>query len=240
MSTTREQLQRSLAFQDPAALLLILQAAEVDPRGAESSPDLAARIADAIWWNYSTPLGYVTERSSLEDIVRHLARKLGVADRVDPDSPVWDQVAALTSALVAEVTDSGVPFDRLDPAAQERLRSSWWPPIGLGTGAGGAFATRWGSARVLALLRSPIGRLLPYLPGVGPWVGGARTALSAVHLVSGPLGIALAVLSVNAALGTNYRRLVPLVLGVGALRPSPVEDATVVEPSPESAPPAEA
>jgi hypothetical protein len=36
------------------------------------------------------------------------------------------------------------------------------------------------------------------------------------------------VLSLNSALGTNYHRLVPLVLGVGALGPEPVQDAEVV------------
>ena len=51
----------------------------------------------------------------------------------------------------------------------------------------------------------------------------------AVHAVSGPLGIALAVLTFNQALGANYRKLVPLVLGVGALRPPPINEAEVIE-----------
>lgn len=232
MSTTRDDLERSLAVQDPAALRLILDASEVDARGAESAPELAARIADAIWWNYCTPLGYVAERSTFEDVVRHLARRLRVADRVDPDLPVWDQVAALTGALVSEVPASGISLSDLDASTRSQLSFSWVPPIGYGASAGGSFATRWSAGKVLALLRTPIGRLLPLLPGVGPWVGAIKTGLSAVHLVTGPLGVALTVMSLNSALGTNYHRLVPLVLGVGALRPARVDEAHVVDEQP--------
>ncbi|MEZ4235211.1 MAG: hypothetical protein R3F59_03415 [Myxococcota bacterium] len=55
MATTRDQLQATLAVHDAAALRLILTASEVDPRDARTPAELAARIADAIWWNYCTP-----------------------------------------------------------------------------------------------------------------------------------------------------------------------------------------
>ncbi|MEQ1565368.1 MAG: hypothetical protein ABMA64_07000 [Myxococcota bacterium] len=226
--TTRDQLQATLSVHDPEALRLILVASGVDPRDARDPSDLAARIADAIWWNYCTPLGYVVERSTFEDVVRHLARKLGVGDRVDPDVPVWDQVQALTRALLTEIPADGVSVASLDETTRSRMSPSWFAPIGWGGGATGSFATRWGSGKVLALLKTPIGRLLPLLPVVGPWVGAVRTGIGAVHMVTGPLGLAMTVLSVNSALSTNYQRLVPLVLGVGALRPAPVNDAEVV------------
>lgn len=237
MATTRDDLQRSLAVQDADALRLILEASEVDARGAQTAPELAARIADAIWWNYCTPLGYVVERSTFEDVVRHLARRLKVADRVDPDLPVWDQVDALTRALVAEIPREGVSLTSLDDATRARLGFSWLPPLGLGAGAGTSFVTRWGLGKALAVFKTPVGRLLPLLPGVGPWVGTIRAGMSAVHLVTGPLGIGLTFLSLNTALGTNYYRLVPLVLGVGALRPARVDEAQEVEdPSPAGEP----
>ena len=129
MPTTRDDLERSLAIQDADALRLILEASEVDTRGAQTAPELAARIADAIWWNYCTPLGYVVERSSFEDVVRHVARRLKVADRVDPDLPVWDQVDALTRALVAEIPDEGISLSALDDTTRGRLSFSWLPPV---------------------------------------------------------------------------------------------------------------
>lgn len=228
MATTRDQLQATLAVHDADALRLILAASDVDPRDASTPSELAARIADAIWWNYCTPLGYLAEKATLEDVVRHLARKLRVADRVDPDEPVWAQIRALTTALVPEVPEDGISIDTLDDTSRTRLGPSWAEALGWGGGATSSLAARWGSGKVLALLKTPIGRLLPLLPVVGPWVGVIRTGLGGVHMVSGPLGIAMTVLSLNSALGSNYKRLVPLVLGVGALAPQPVVDADVV------------
>jgi hypothetical protein len=229
MATSRDQLQATLAVHDADALRLILTASGVDPRDAVTPGELAARIAEAIWWNYCTPLGYLAERATFEDVVRHLSKRLGVSDRVDPDVSVWDQVRALTAALVSEIPDQGVTVAALDDATRSKMNPSWWAPIGWGGGASGSFATRWGTAKVLALFKTPIGRLLPLIPVVGPWVGAIRTGLGTVYTVAGPLGIAMSVLSVNSALSTNYQRLVPLVLGVGALGPEPVSDAVVVE-----------
>lgn len=233
MATSREALERTLAVHDAAALRLILEASDVSPREAESPTDLAKRIADAIWWNYSTPIGYLAERATFEDVVRHLARRLGVDDRVDPDIDVWQQVAALTRALVAELPVDGISIETLDESTRARLSPSWLGAVGWGSGATGSFATRWGAGHIVALLKTPIGRLLPLIPYVGPWVGVVKAGASAVHVVSGPLGVAMMVLSVNSSLGTNYARLVPLVLGVGALGPKPIDDAVVVEPTPE-------
>jgi len=208
--TTRGELQATLAAQDPEALRLVLHASGVSsssPWGAPddgTAPALARRITDAIWWNYATPLGYLADRATFEQIVQHLARRLGVVHRVDPALPAAEQVRRLTDALGADARR------RLDPALG--------PSLGLGTGAAGSFGARWGTGRLLALLRTPIGRLLPLLPWVGPWIAAIRTGAGAVYVVSGPLGIALTVLSLNASLGTNYRKLVPLVLGVGALK----------------------
>ncbi|MBX2800582.1 MAG: hypothetical protein KTR31_23080 [Myxococcales bacterium] len=235
MVTTRDDLQAALAIHEPDALRLILMAADVDPRGATTSAELGERIADAIWWNHCTPLGYLTERTTLEQVVRHTARRLQVSDRVPEHLPVWEQLESMTAALVPEVEGHGVAASDLDPATQERLRQSWLPALGWGGGAVGSFSARWSAAQVLKLFKGPIGRLLPLLPVVGPWVGTIRWGLGAVHLVSGPLGVALSVVSLNASLGANYRTLVPLLLGVGALGPDPIDDAVVIdEPFPHS------
>jgi hypothetical protein len=232
MATSREALERTLAVHDAAALRLILEASDVSPRDAESPTDLAKRVADAIWWNYSTPMGYLAERATFEDVVRHLARRLGVDDRVDPDLDVWQQVASLTRAMVAELPVDGISIETLDESTRQRLSPSWLGAVGWGSGATSSFAARWGTGHIVALLKTPIGRLLPLIPYVGPWVGVVRAGASAVHVVSGPLGVAMMVLSVNSSLGANYARLVPLVLGVGALGPKPVEEAVVVTPEP--------
>jgi hypothetical protein len=228
VATNRQQLAATLAVHDREALKLVLRASDVDARGADTARELADRLADAVWWNYNTPLGYVADRTSFEDIVRHLARKLGVADRLDPDRDEWGQLQALTWALVESIPADGITVEALGDGARARLHGSWAAPVGFGASASGSFGSRWVSGRVLALLRSPIGRLLPHVPVVGPWVNAVRMSVGAVYAVSGPVGIALTILSVNSALSTNYRRLVPLVLGIGALGPQPLADVVEV------------
>jgi hypothetical protein len=233
--TTRSELEASLAVQDTQALRLILDACEVDARGATTGSELAARITDAMWWTYSTPLGYYADRSSFEDIVWHVARKLRVSDRVDQQADAYTQSQQLTAALLGDLPADAVSISRLDTETQKRLGGSWLPTALLGTGAGTSFAARWGSGKLLGLLRTPVGRLLPLLPAVGPYVGALKSLTATAHLVAGPLGVGLSVLTFNQALGANYRTLVPLVLSVGALRPRPVDEAQVIE-FPGSAP----
>jgi len=237
MTTTRAQLEASLSLQDPDALRLILEAAGVSTRGRTTASGLAQRVVDAIWWTYATPLGYVADRASFEDIVWHVARKLRVDDRLDRQADAHDQVEALTVALLGQVrVQSGVRVADLDQDTQRRLGTSWLPTMALGSSAGGSFATRWATGRVVDLLKTPVGRLLPLLPAVGPYIGTLKGAATAVHAVAGPLGIALSVLTFNQALGANYRKLVPLVLGVGALRPQRVDDAEELDPAPSDDP----
>jgi len=224
MATARSDVRNALAVHDEAALRAILDAAGVSPRGAETSAELASRIADALWWSFTTPLGYATDQATLEEIVSHTARKL----RVDPETrgkDVWEALDAMTQALFEQIPEEGVALDDLEPAVRKRLSASWLPTMAWGSGAGGSFGARWGAGKVLLLLKGPIGRLLPYFPPLAPVVGPVRVAASAVHMVSGPLGIAMATLALNSALGTNYRKLVPLLLGVAALGPRSVTDA---------------
>ena len=229
MATTRDELEAALSIHDADALRLILLAAEVDPRGATTSAELGARIADAIWWSYCTPVGYLVEQTSLEEVVTQVARRLQVSEQVPREGRAWDQLEALTQALVPQAQGHGIAASDLDSSTQERLQGSWMPTLGLGSGAISSFGARWTSAQVLKLLSGPIGRLLPLLPVIGKWVGAIRFGAGAVNLVAGPLGVALTVASLNASLGADYRRLVPLLLGVGALGPEPVSDAEIVE-----------
>jgi hypothetical protein len=229
MTTTRAQLQSSLSFHDPEALRAILAAAGVSEKGATTADELAKRVVDAMWWCYSTPLGYVSDQASFEDIVWHVARRLRVDDRVQAAADPFRQAEQITVALLHELPDGGVRVEDLDAETQRRLGASWLPTAAFGASAGGSFATRFASGKVLGWLKTPVGRLLPLLPAVGPYVGAFKGIASGVHLVSGPLGVALSVLTVNQALGANYRKLVPLVLGVGALRPQAVDDAQVIE-----------
>jgi hypothetical protein len=226
MSVTRAELTESLSLHDPEALRAILDAAGVGDGGRTEARELAARLTDAIWWSYTTPLGYVAGTGSLEQIVAHVARTLRVYVPGDLDG--WDALRELTRVLLEDLNRRGVRVDDLPPGAQARLGRRWGGAAVLGVGSAGSAGAWWASGKVAGLLATPIARLLPYVPTVGPWVGTVKAGAATIHLVSGPLAIALAVLSVNSALGANYRKLVPLLLGVGALGPSPVAEAEEV------------
>lgn len=228
MTVQKSEVRATLAHQDPEALRAVLDAAGVDPRGAETSQELAERIADAIWWHHSTPVGYLTERSSLEDIVQHAARVLGQDGQLDLQTDGWKQLHQLTWAMLRSLPSRGVALQDLDEVTRSKLEPSWVPTIGLGLGSGGSVGTAWASGKALGFLTGPIGRLLPLLPPVAPYYKAVVTGLGAVRLVAWPLGIALAALSINQALGANERKLIPLLLGLGGLGPAPVVEVEEV------------
>jgi hypothetical protein len=231
MPTSRTDVEDTLAVQDAAALEAILAAAEVSPRGATTPRDLAKRIADALWWNATTPIAYAAGRTHLEHIVDKVARRLGAADVTAQHVDPWRQIHALANHLVRDLGEHthGVSLDDLDDRTRGKLDGSIWPTASAAAGATGSVGARVTSKAVLSILSSPIGRLLPLIPPLAPWVIPIKRGAAAIHLVSGPLSLALAVVTLDQSLGPDHRRLVPLLLGVGALGPVPPEEADVVE-----------
>lgn len=227
MPVTRADVADALALHPAEALQAIMAAARVSPRGAEHPRELAERIADALWWHYCTPLGYLATNTTLEDMVGHVARRAGVANALH-GADAWEQLRELTVALVRELGPVGL--EDLDPKLREKLWPSWVPPALYGLGAGGSYGARVVGKAIIRLSKTPVGRVLPLLPAVGPWFRALRTGAGAAATVGGPLAIGLGLLSVNSSFGTNYQHLVPLLLGVGALGPAPVEDAEIVVP----------
>lgn len=233
MPILREDLARALAVHEPDALRAILDAAEVSYAGHLAADGLARRIVDALWWNYHTPAGYLARPATLEDIVGYVAHRL----RVELDGPTdgWTQLRQLTLALARETSSRvdvgaarGVRYDDLDPALHQRLDDGWFSTAAFSTlGAGSVSAGAAGRA-VLWVGRSPIGRVLPWLPRVGALWRSVHGVGRIAALLGGPLAIAAAVIALNQALGTHHRRLVPLLLGVGALGPGPVTEAAEV------------
>lgn len=226
MPTTRDDVRAALAVHDPAALRAILLAAKVRDGGDVDAAKLADRIAKAIWWHATTPIGYAAGRASLEDITQHVARRLDVQHRVAATSDAWAQLGQLTRALVSTLPDSpGIALSDVDSGMRERMKPHWKRAVAFGGGAGGSFGARAASGALLGFLKGPVGRWLPLFPPLAPYVRSVQAGAGAVHAITGPLGVALAVLSLNQALGPSYGKLLPLLLGVGALGVRPVEDA---------------
>ena len=132
MATSKQDVANALKVHDPVVLHAILDAAGVSDRGAEGADALAERIADALWWNYATLLGYATGRPNLEAIVDYVAGRLHV--ELDGPADAWARLRQLTVTLsrtthskidVAEPV--GVKFDDLDDSQKRRLGDSWVP-----------------------------------------------------------------------------------------------------------------
>ena len=229
MPTTRDDVRAALSVHDPEALRAILAAAGAWELGASTSGELADRIAQAIWWNATTPLGFAAGRASLEDIVGKVARRLSVSDKLGAGD-AWEQLDDMTRALVHTLPENpGIALSDVDPGMRKRLKPHWKRTVAFGGGAGTSYGARVASGAVLGFLEGPLGRLLPLIPPLAPYVKGIRVGAGTVHMVSGPLGIAFAVLSANQALGPSYRTLLPLLLGIGALGVRPVDEAAEVD-----------
>jgi hypothetical protein len=232
MPVRRQDVLAALSVHDPGVLRAILEAAQISLRGAESAPELAARVTDALWWNYSSPLGYVIEASSLDDIVAHVAKKLRVSG-MSEGGDAWARLRELTVLLARQTASRidvadpslGVRLDDLDPAVQARLSPSWMPTAFAASSGATAVGAGMVGKLVVKIGKSPVGRLLPLIPSIGPVWRGVRTVGGVAAVVGTPLGIALSVVALHESLGTNYHRLVPLLLGIGALGPSAVTEA---------------
>lgn len=228
MPITRPDVEAALALHAPEELRAILDAAGVDRKGAQTSRELGERIAEALWWHATTPLGYVTDRTSLEDIVQRVGRRLGVQDRLVADADAWTQLQQLTAVLFETLPTGGVSLSSLDAGTRERIEPSWMPTIGLGVGSGTTASAAWMSGRALDFLKGPFGRLIGLVPPLAPYYKALVGALGTVRFVAWPLTLGLVVLTANTALGANDRKLVPLLLGVGALAPAAVDEALEV------------
>lgn len=232
MPVRKADLSHTLAVLDADALGRVLDAAGVGRRGAIAAHELADRIADGLWWGWCTPVGYVVDRVVLEDIVADVTRKLGLSAEVADEGDVWAQLGALLDTLArrhgvathATPENPGVAFDDLD-AVHGRLAPGWFPGAATAGGAAGAFTAGVAGRLVVSIGNTPIGRLLPLVPYVGPAWRGVRTASGIAAIAGTPLSLALALISINQGLGTRYDKVVPLLLGVAALRPRTVADA---------------
>jgi hypothetical protein len=222
MPVGRTELERVLAHQDQAALAAILDAAGVRRAPADDAPALARRVTRTIWRHSTTPIGTLRDRS-LDDIVARAARRVKVEL---PPGDAWSRLRALTRALAPAV--DRVSLADLDDATRARLRASWLPAATLaGAGAGSLGVGIVGDA-IVRFSRTPIGRLLPFVPRVGPVFRTVRTGARVASVAGGPLAIALAVLSLDQSFGADFRKLLPLLLGVGALAPEPPAEAVEV------------
>lgn len=216
-------LRAALSERDPALLSAVLDSGDVANDGAdEGAAELADKLVSALWWRTHSPAGQVVAQDSLGQLVDRVSKRLGV-DAGEGDDLA--RLAALTDALVPD--NRPLALGELSPDTRKRLkRAAWGQVFGWG-GVGGAVGSRLAAVRLLALMKGPVWDLLRFLPKVGPALVTLKGATGTVAAVSGPVGVVLALATLNHALGPRYDRALPLLVGAGLVLRNPL---TVVPP----------
>ena len=115
-------------------------------------------------------------------------------------------------------TQSEISIDALPEDIQKQLRTSLTQTfLGLGT-TSTSIVSRLLGKKVLELLTLPLLQWLRLIPKVGPILISIRGAANVVVGLSGPLGIAATLWTVNSMLGPKWDRCIILLLGIGLLR----------------------
>lgn len=214
---TADAVRARLLDRDPAAMRAVLEAAQVSvPDGADGAA-LADRLVSSLWWRTHTPAGQVLAPDSLDQLVNQVEKRLGIDLGI---GDAWCRLDRLAETLVPR--DRPISVDDLDPTAKRRLKRPVWGRIaGAGTSAG-SFAGGWAAKKVLLWTAGPLWDFLLALPRVGSAVFWVRNGAGAVSAVSTPLGIGLALLTLNSALGPRYEQAVPLLVGISLVLRNPV------------------
>lgn len=223
MTVSQTELRDRLSERDPDLLRAVLEASDVSWRDDDTAAELAARLVKALWWRTHSPAGQAVFPDDLDQLVARYAKRLDV---VLPEGDAFARLQALSVAALPQ-HDAPLQLSELDPAVKRRLRRPVWGRLAGATGSGGAVGAGWLARRVLQGTIGPVWALLAKLPYVGPVVVAVRTGAGTILSLSGPIGIGLALLTLNSALGPRYDRALPLLVGAGlVLRDLP---ATVPE-----------
>jgi len=213
----------ALSDRDPRLLAAVLDSADVAHDGdTEGAPELADKLVSALWWRTHSPVGQLVAQDDLGQLVDRVARKLGV-DVGAGDA--WARLAALTDAMVPD--RQPLDIDDLPDDAKDRLRRAAWGQVVGWTGVGASLASRLAATRLLGLMAGPVWNLLRLVPKVGPALISFKGAAGVVSVASGPVGVVLALATLNHALGPRHDRALPLLVGAGLVMRNPL----VVVPS---------
>lgn len=217
MTVTRDALQQTLSTKEPRQLERVLDAAEVwFPDGADGE-ELARRLVDALWWRTHSPLGKTILPDALDDVLDRYAQKLDVALG---DGDAWARLESLTAAMLP--SDRVLTVDELPESARQKLEKALWMDMAGVSVAGGSAGARWAARSLLKWTQGPIWEIIKRIPRLGPTLGAIRVGAGKVAVVSGPLGITVALLTLNHALGPDYDRALPLLLGAGLICRNPL------------------
>jgi hypothetical protein len=208
----------ALSERDPRLLAAVLDSSDVAHDGdSEGAPELADKLVSALWWRTHSPVGQLLAQDDLGQLVDRVAAKLGV-DVGEGDD--WARLAALTDAMVPD--RQPLDIDDLPDDAKDRLRRAAWGQVVGWTGVGASVASRLAATRLLGLMAGPVWNLLRWVPKLGPALVSFEGAAGVVSVASGPVGVVLALATLNHALGPRHDRALPLLVGAGLVMRNPL------------------
>ncbi len=210
-------LQQSLFSDDE--LRSILMSAKLEPPAKEASRDeIIDVIVSAIWSSSHTPVGQFVSPHCLSDIIEQLSQKLSISlsNQKGLEQNDLDILDEFTTKLLP--TQKEISIDELPKDIQRQLKTSLTQTfLGLGTTSTSLMSRLLGK-KVLDILALPLLQWLRLIPKVGPILISIRGAANVVVGLSGPLGIAATLWTVNSMLGPKWDRCIILLLGIGLLR----------------------
>ena len=179
----------------------------------------ARAIAKEIWKQSSSPAQLAFTPRDFDDIVGELAKRLKIDLKKKQG---WEALNTLTDTLLP--ADQQVSAESLPPELIQRLKATKTPVVAGVSATSTAAATRFGANWILRTTAGPWLKWIALLPKIGPTVIGIRSALGLTAAISGPVGIALGLWTLNKSLGPKYDKSLPLLIGVGlALRAHPMD-----------------
>lgn len=208
--TTKSDCVQMLTRCDTTFIKEVLHTNNVKTNEAMSKEESIKALVDGIWSHSHTPIGGAIAPMSLEEIIQIYAHKLDAP--IDSKIDIQLQLRILRSKVMANCNN--IDISQIPPEVLDRLQRSVIPSV-IGAGAaGGAATTRWAAYKVLAWTASKWLNIIKLIPQLGPAIITIRSTAGVLARVSGPVGIALAIWSINNHLGPKWEQCLGLLIGL--------------------------
>jgi len=218
-TVSRDALEALLSGKDASLLSAVLTAADVAHDGPdEGAPRLASRLVGALWWRAHSPARQLVAPRSLDALVDRAGARLEVELG---EGDVWSRLDVLTTRLLDRAEP--VSIEALPPEVRERLERTVWTKVLGASAAGSAAAARVASLKLLQLASGPTWRLITMLLKLGPALVAVRGGAGTVAAASGPVGVVIALVTLNSVFGPTDDTALPLLLGVGLACRQPLQ-----------------
>lgn len=208
--TTKEDIQNLLKHCPTQTLREVLHTNNIKTRETTSKEECISSLVDAVWSHSHTPIGGFVAPMSLEEIIQIYARKLDTP--IDSNADIQLQLRTLRTKVMANCNN--IDISDIPPEVLDRLQRSVIPSVVGAGAAGGAATTRWAAYKILAWTASKWLNIIKIIPQIGPAIITIRSTAGVLARVSGPVGIALAIWSINHHLGPKWDQCLGLLVGL--------------------------